>query len=139
PVRLAEGHPEVADQHERLRAHAVLTVLVVVFCQADEALLLRLAVGVLHDRREQLQGVAVRARCAAYALIDQFELGPGPSRVRVALDGIARHLSLDRGWIERHVGVRRPARLTERIKRASPANHPYRVHPVRPEAKRPEE
>src|SRR5438552_3247143 len=84
-----------AGTHHLLRARAVLTVLVVDFGQAGETLLLRLAVGVLHDRREQLQGVAVRARCAAYALIDQFELGPGPSRVRVALDGIARHLSLD--------------------------------------------
>ena len=75
---MPEREPHVVDHHHRVKAR--LAVFSQVLSRlAHQALLFRLAVGVLKKYGKQFQGVALRTRGAARRLFDQIKFRPRPT------------------------------------------------------------
>src|SRR5213078_428437 len=111
--------------HDRLGAGLAVTRLCL-FADADEPLLLRLAVRMLNEDREQLQCIALRDRRPAGSRIDQIQFRPRPADDFWSLQVPAGNLSLDRREF-RVLDVRGAATAddTNRI-------HPFRIEPECP-------
>jgi hypothetical protein len=75
-VRVTERDSHIVQQQEWTRADAVGREAA---RQAEEALLLRFRIGVLHEHREQPQGVHLFEWCASLRGVDEIQLRPGPS------------------------------------------------------------
>lgn len=73
--------------------------------QANEPLLLTLAVRVLHDGGKQLQPVALTERRAAAARVDLVEFRPAPARSISVFDLVPLHLPFDGGDLDLLYGV----------------------------------
>jgi len=88
-IRATERLAEILDQQKRLRARRIVCRGMQVG-QADEALLLRFVVGMLQNRGQELQRIAVRARRTACLFVDEIELRPRPSLLGSGLDRFTR-------------------------------------------------
>src|SRR5262249_46647615 len=94
-IRVTEGLPKIVDHHHGLRARVVLVALLRL-ADADEALLFRLAVGVLNEDGEQLQRVTLGARRSSQCGVHEIELGPGPTRDVPGFDVLAVKFPVNR-------------------------------------------
>ena len=112
-----------------LRFRLARLILVLVPGHANQPLLLRLAVGVLYERGEQLQRVALRAGRTARGRFHLVELGPCPTFDLTRLDIGPRHLPLDR----------RDIFIPKNGRRAPLAGDVNRIHVFGAETERPEQ
>ena len=123
-VGLAERDSRVVDHHHRLGAGPAGFVRRAL--RAEQPLLGRLAVGVLDHHRQQLQGVAVRERRAAFGLVHQVSSGHfhrNPARLHRLPEACARRWLVEGRGEGAGTGSRHG-------RRSIPADDPHRVHPV---------
>ena len=128
---LAEGHSEVMDVQEGLGAVLVASlVLNHAVGQAEEALVVGLAVAVLQEDGQELEGVALGAGGSAHALVHPVQLRPRPALLARDGDLLPGELALDARDLElRHVHL--PLTAPEPgLDRAVAAGHLHRVHPL---------
>jgi hypothetical protein len=107
--------------------------------EADQPLLRRLAVGVLDERRQELQGVAMGQRRAALWFDRQNSAQPSSSPSLLDFHDLCRASGArsSAGIEETLAGAL--ALIRDRIGRAAPAQHLDRIHTIRAKAERPEE
>src|SRR5439155_13969206 len=138
--RLAEGQSDVMDVHERL-----LAVFVALFVfddavgEADEPLIAGLAVAVLQEHGEQLQGVALRPWRAPHAFVDPVQLRPRPSLELGQRDLLSLQLALDARDPELALGHLALAAPEPGLDRTVAARHLDRIVALRAEADGPEQ
>src|SRR5438552_1820980 len=137
---LAEGQADVVDVHQRLVAVLVARlVLHDAVRQTEKPLIAGLAVAVLQEDGEQLQGVALGRRRPARALVDAVQLRPRPALHAGESDLLPLQLALDAREAElAHVHLPLAAPVPG-LDRAVVAGHLYRIVALRAEADRPEQ
>src|SRR5262249_48549000 len=133
--RLSESDPEILDHQDGGAAAGPSDYLTL---RTDDALVRRLAVAVLDECREELQGVTVRTRIRRGLRPEVVELRPAPSRVFGRLHDTSRQLSLDDGGGEL-LDSRRPLRIVLGVGRALVTPDPHRKHAISRKAESPEQ
>ena len=134
-ARVAEREAEVVDHEDGAAAAGPSHLLPF---RAEQALIRGLAVGVLDERRQQLQRIALRARAGRRFGADVLQLGPFPAGVRLGLHGPPRQLPLDGRGVEHH-HLSGHLRAVHGVLGTAMAADAHGIHPVGREAQGPEQ
>src|SRR5262245_39749554 len=133
---MAEGEADIVQHQKRRHTLAAGDKTT---REAPQTLLLALRVGVLHENGEQPEGVQLRQRGAARALVDEIQLFPAPSGLAFVIGHLVPiRTTLDYCWCE-HVIASRAFGTPPRVGGTPDASHLRGIDPVRLESERPEQ